>query len=164
MDEYTIQESFSSKLSEAMAIPIKYRVSKNECWEVFSHALTKFGHPTITRNKKSYNIHRYVYMLLGNKIEDSEVLRHKCDNPICCNPAHMETGTQSDNINDMILRGRHNPVTGERNIHSKLTEEDISNIRGMKGIKTLRALGKQYGVCHKTIWNIQHLNKWKCVT
>jgi hypothetical protein len=34
------------------------------------------------------------------------VVRHSCDNRLCCNPAHLVLGTQADNIEDMIVRGR----------------------------------------------------------
>lgn len=34
-------------------------------------------------------------------------LRHKCDNRLCCNPSHLETGTRQQNVDDMISRGRH---------------------------------------------------------
>lgn len=34
------------------------------------------------------------------------VIRHRCDNPPCCNPAHLEIGTELQNYNDAVTRGR----------------------------------------------------------
>ena len=38
------------------------------------------------------------------EIPKGMVIRHKCDNPNCCNIEHLEIGTQKDNIEDMIKR------------------------------------------------------------
>lgn len=59
--------------------------------------------------------HRFAYCL-GNGMVNPEslpkdmVVRHKCDNPLCCNPEHLELGTQLDNINDTRSRRK---KTGE---------------------------------------------------
>ena len=31
---------------------------------------------------------------------------HTCDNPPCCNPAHLQEGTQAENLEDMTRKGR----------------------------------------------------------
>lgn len=55
-----------------------------------------------------YIAYRIVYELVHGVTLPSDVfIRHKCDNPICCNPAHMETGTHQENMQDMVNRDRH---------------------------------------------------------
>jgi hypothetical protein len=49
-----------------------------------------------------------VAWFLSNGINPDGVVCHSCDNPICCNPAHLFLGTQSDNIRDCVRKGRHN--------------------------------------------------------
>ncbi len=34
------------------------------------------------------------------------VCRHRCDNPGCYNPYHLEDGTHADNVADRVARGR----------------------------------------------------------
>ena len=52
--------------------------------------------------------HRYALeRKLGRELEPGEVARHTCDNPICVNPDHLLPGTQRDNVDDMMRRGRH---------------------------------------------------------
>jgi hypothetical protein len=50
--------------------------------------------------------HRVVWELIHGPIPEGLVVRHSCDNPPCCNPAHLLIGTQSDNLMDASVRGR----------------------------------------------------------
>jgi hypothetical protein len=51
--------------------------------------------------------YRLVYVLMYGPLEEGEVVRHKCDNPLCCNPYHLESGNQTDNENDKYDRSRY---------------------------------------------------------
>jgi hypothetical protein len=50
--------------------------------------------------------HRIAYQLTRGSIPAGLVVRHKCDVPRCCNPNHLEIGTQADNLQDARDRGR----------------------------------------------------------
>lgn len=49
--------------------------------------------------------HVIAYRIARGDTKNLQVL-HECDNPICCNPSHLFLGTQKDNIQDMIKKGR----------------------------------------------------------
>jgi hypothetical protein len=90
---------------------------------------------------------------------------HKCDNPPCVNPRHLFLGTQADNTNDAIGKGRHVPPRGERNGQSKLTTDQVAEIRrlraaGLSG-KTIAA---RFGVSQATVSMIHRARRWTTAT
>lgn len=52
--------------------------------------------------------HRLAYRLATGLDPGRNVVRHRCDNPLCCNPADLHAGTQVDNMRDAVARGRVN--------------------------------------------------------
>ena len=93
-------------------------------------------------------------------IKDNMCICHKCDNPSCVNPHHLSEGTQQDNSNDMVNKGR--AAKGEKQHLSKLTEKQVLEIRAKyaKGGTTHRQLAKEYGVFHAVIGNIIRRKTW----
>jgi len=76
-----------------------------------------------------------------------EVVRHRCDNPRCINPVHLERGTQLDNVRDRVERDR--SAKGERNGKSRLTDAQRAEIKG--STETPAVLARRYGVSPATI-------------
>lgn len=116
-------------------------------------------------------IHRVAMSLRLNRnivsptrqLNQGEIVRHKCDNPICCNPDHLLLGTQLENIQDRDKRGR--TSKGEHRYNSKLTEKEVREIR-KKYIPRkygLPRLAKEYGVDFTTIDAIIKRRGWKHV-
>jgi len=58
----------------------------------------------------------------------AKAIRHKCDNPPCCNPKHLRKGTQVANLADMVSKGRHNASRGETKPQAKLNERQVVKI------------------------------------
>ena len=50
--------------------------------------------------------HRIAYQLHFAESLKGWFVCHKCDNPICCNPAHLMRGTNADNMRDIVKRNR----------------------------------------------------------
>lgn len=74
--------------------------------------------------------HILAYELLVGPVPLGKVLHHHCENPPCCNPAHLEPKTQQENI----LLGASSPARNAQKTHCKrghLLEGD--NLRWRKG-------------------------------
>lgn len=54
--------------------------------------------------------HRVAYFLSKGPIPDNLIVLHSCDNPLCCNPAHLSLGTNADNSRQSVDRLRHRNV------------------------------------------------------
>lgn len=80
----------------------------------------------VFKNKKCYLIHRLVYEEHKGAIAEGRVVRHTCGNRLCINSAHIVVGTQKENIQDMVERGR--SCIGDRNGRSKITEAEVRDI------------------------------------
>lgn len=104
-------------IHEGQRIPLAQRfwlhVKKSgadDCWE-WQRRKDRKGYGLITGDKReTLQAHRVAYAFLADSIPDGLIVRHKCDNPGCCNPSHLEVGTQADNIMDMMVRERSKAV------------------------------------------------------
>lgn len=82
----------------------------DQCWP-WTAAKSNFGHGRFKVDGKLYLPHRLIYALTKGPITNAEehhgtVVMHSCDNPACCNPAHLSLGRQVDNVADMAAKGR----------------------------------------------------------
>lgn len=83
---------------------------------------------------------------------DGRYVLHSCDNPLCCNPAHLRIGTHSENMQDKVLRSRCPDFKGTKGPRAKLSAEDVRAIRrSKKGGATKKALALLYEVSEATI-------------
>ena len=64
------------------------------------------GFKTSAGNKQTWIVPRVSYEQHVGPIPDGMVVRHKCDNPYCAAPHHLELGTMKENTKDMMDRGR----------------------------------------------------------
>jgi hypothetical protein len=122
-------------------------VIKNEttgCWE-WSGFRNACGYGLFWLNGRQRRVHKFTLeRKLGRKFEPLEVTRHMCHNPCCCNPDHLEVGTANDNMQDKVRAGRQ--LKGEENGASKLTNEQVAEIRAFQGMHTCKELSEMYGV------------------
>lgn len=73
--------------------------------------------------------HRLSFELRYGPILDDDHVLHQCDNPPCVNPSHLRRGTASENIREAYERSRKLAVRGDGNPRTKLTDEQVRQIR-----------------------------------
>lgn len=137
----------------------------DRCWP-WGNYRNQHGYGVLKVQGRRQLAHRVAARLMGILNDESLVVRHKCDNPPCCNPAHLIAGTQADNLRDMCERGRHGHTgsQGIRHPQAKLTDDLVRRIRTLHaGGRSQRSLGREFGVHSTTIHLVVTRKKWQHV-
>lgn len=87
----------------------KLRYMPNGCWEWTGSTSRPGWHGRISVNHRLVMTHRVAYELWVGPIPEGLFVCHRCDNPPCCNPAHLFLGTTRDNMRDAAAKGRTGP-------------------------------------------------------
>lgn len=109
--------------------------------------------------KRTALVHQLVAAAFIGPRPDGMNVLHKNDVAQDNVPSNLYYGTQLQNIADREARGR----TARGEALSSLTDENVREIKRMKGIKTQRELGEKFGVTHQSIWQIHSGKTWKHV-
>lgn len=138
--------------------------SENECW-LWTGVITKDGYGKVKILGKDWPAHRVSWILHNGGIPDGLWVLHRCDIPGCVNPAHLFLGTNSDNINDAIKKGRYFPAYGSAHTNAKLTEAKVRQARMLyrTGNFSHNDLAEKYGVTRRVIGNAINRVSWKQV-
>lgn len=84
-------------------------LTEADCWEFTGSWRSRFGYGRIReagRGSRSLVIHRLMYVMIRGPIPGDKIARHvACNNPICCNPWHIEPGSYEDNELDKLAWG-----------------------------------------------------------
>lgn len=168
------------------------RVEKGDdpdaCWG-WNGRTTTHGYAIVPMGKRlAYMIgSRFSLVLHGFPKPKGMKALHTCDNPPCCNPLHLFWGTQKDNVDDMIAKGRDgclkvnkvfhygdehwsrtNPeklARGSKANMSSITDDDVRVMRIEYAEGKVRGpeLARRYGVSRPAIYNILHRRTWRHV-
>lgn len=132
------------------------------CWE-WTGATSAAGYGVMTIDTKTVYAHRVVDEFVDGPIPSGVVIRHKCDNPKCCRPSHLERGTMNDNRNDMVIRDR--VAHGSRHWISKMNESLVSEARLRHGNgESGCSLAKVFGIQASTMTSLLRGETWKRVS
>ena len=139
----------ATSLSERLAIGTGTKEPLTGCQEWLRGKIGQGrGYGYLSFKGEMFYAHRVALELkLGRKLVTGEVCRHRCHNPSCVNPDHLEPGTQADNVRDMIESGRQGNLT-----HNK--DEKILRAKEMREAGLIyRLIGEKLGVSDVTARN-----------
>lgn len=122
--------------SEQRAASIRGRFSSKievrrpeDCWPWIAKARHKAGYGALNSGapeKCTIYAHSLSWALANGPIPPGMFILHHCDNPGCCNPAHLYAGTPKQNMQDVKARNR-KKYAG----HSEGTRRKIRDARAL---------------------------------
>jgi hypothetical protein len=152
----------------------KLKQNDNGCLEWQRHR-NPYG--LIKVNGKMMGAHRLAWEIKNGEIPDGLFVLHKCDNPACCNTDHLFLGSQKDNMQDALKKGRmklpycppekkargtkngmwinRHKFTGSNNTNSKLSDDQRNELCDLKqsGV-TAKKLAHQFSICEDQVLRI----------
>ena len=144
------------------------------CWPWMGHRMPA-GYGQVWFCGKTRQATHVACELVGKELPAGLFWLHDCDNPPCCNPAHLFAGTNKDNRQDCKRKERtpvgdrhgththpESRLTGEKNHKAKLTWRSVRRMRHMYGAGVAKAeLARKFGVTHQNVSMVVGNKYWK---
>ena len=159
---------------------------------LWTGALYTNGYGAIRTGRTTRLTHRAAYELWVGEIPQGLCVLHKCDVRSCISPKHLFLGTNKDNMQDCLNKGRFatgdrhgfrlhpekmNPARGnkhrshthpektprgEQHWHAKLTTEKVLEIRSRTRESQIN-LAEEFGLARETVNRIINRKSWRCM-
>lgn len=131
-------------------------------------ASNRAGYPSVMltngKSRKTFTVHRLVAIAFIPNCGDLPCVNHKDGNKENNHSSNLEWASYMDNSVHAVSTGLVNN-NGHRNTQSKLTEDQVKEIRELHTPRhkmySSEALGKKYGVSDVTICNIINNKTWR---
>lgn len=138
-------------------------IKKNSCWG-WQGSKNIHGYGEIRIHRKHMNASRASWIAYKGEIPKGMYVLHNCpngDNRECCNPDHLFLGTHTDNMHDMIKKGRSNFLKGDdcpwKKINSNIVLDVLDCLK--KGISTTE-ISKKHNITIDYISDIKRGHRW----
>lgn len=130
-------------------LPTDYIVDeKTGCW-VWPGAASTGGYAHLRINGGVEYVHRWSFRQHKGEIPDGYEIDHLCRNRLCMNPEHLEAVPPVTNV--------------RRSSNTKLTPEQVLEIRELSKSLSAREIAAQFGVHRITVHDIIHGRTWQDV-
>ncbi len=119
------------------------------------------GYPQVGINYKKLLVHRIVCTAVhGEPPTPAHIVAHSCGRGKhgCLNPDHLRWATRIENEADKTDHGTHH--IGQDNPCSKISDDDVSKIRGMRGRFTQKEIAWMFGISQSHVCDIQTGRRW----
>lgn len=150
----------------------KTKLGENGC-TLWNGRLHEGGYAIASFKGASYKVHRLSYMIHKNNGEEIPyenergerlVIRHLCNNKRCVNPKHLDIGTQTENMRDMITHGTR--LKGEKCKNAKTSDDIVKKIKQLKRSRvdpdyiSVKQISKKFKVSTNMIYKIYNNVSW----
>ena len=149
-DDASPEERFWAKVDKSPG-----QGPRGDCWGWLASTF-HYGYGQLNVDGTMVAAHRFSYELHHGPIPEGKIVRHTCDNPPCTSPDHLLLGTNQDNTDDMVARGR--SMKGDRNGQARLTDMGVLAIR--QDTRFSPQIAVDYGVSASTIRRIKAGALW----
>ena len=109
-------QSAKNKMYKQAKTPEDYlaqrtRIDDETGCHLFTGVLDRDGYGQVhaaatAKQLKVTRAHQMAYKTFVGDYEKGLLVCHTCDNPTCINPDHLFVGTNNDNVQDMVKKGR----------------------------------------------------------
>jgi hypothetical protein len=105
------------------------RKHADQCWlwtaSTWNSGYGQFRVALPCGRQKTYGAHRFAWEVSHGPVPDGLHVLHHCDEPRCCNAAHMFLGTHTDNMRDAASKRR---LSVPRPSRQKVTDEQCDEM------------------------------------
>ena len=115
------------------------------CW-VWQGSKNSKGYALAWKDGRTVSAYRWFYEQANGPIGDGLEIDHRCRNRLCVNPGHLEAVTHAVNM--------------RRSSMTKLTPEQVADIRGLAGQMSQRQIARRYGITQAMVSLINRGEAW----
>lgn len=143
-----IQYAFTEELRYSEWL-IKNAIVNGDCWECHlapvpkGYCYTQVG----GREGIKWRVHRLIWTVINGPIPEGKIILHTCDNRKCIRHDHLVCGTEADNTEDMMSKGRGKNIPRTDHIH----RERITQLH-KDGLSRLE-IAEKLMISASTVWN-----------